>query len=491
MTDQPDIVVLLLDAARADRLSPYGCRRDTTPFLDELAEESTVFERAYSTSIWSLPAYGSFFTGLLPSEHGAVSWGDEIERNSLLEELSERGYRTCAVSPHVLPDGYNIATSFDELIEVTEGNLDARLDGDPVAKYVQDRNQAGGWDSKAAMIRDVLGVTIEERSWETVPNGLRYLVETVKRRRGHWGDDGAATILEEARELLSRDDEPVFLFANFIEPHEDYRPPREYARRFVDDDVSFREMDEAVTTSTVATNLGLTERTERQRRILADLYDAELAYLDDQFRSFYEWLDARDSLDESVLLVFSDHGDLFGEWNVWGHSSRIHNSLCRVPLIIRYPWERPRREPGLTSLQTLHDHLVDIGSSERPGSEALVSDRVFVEYHGLETQYLSRPWTEHGIPVDRVNCYQASVVEGDHRLLWDSQGTVELYEPRTDPDETHDLADERPGVVEELRSAVADRLGTPQERQDAYDGRVDRTVTDREVRRRLEDLGYV
>lgn len=492
MPDPPNVVVLLLDTARADRLSPYGHSRDVTPFLDDLAAESTVFDRAYSSSIWSLPAYGSFFTGELPSEHGAVSWGDSIDRNTLVEGLSDAGYETRAVTPHVLTEGYNISSAFDEVIDVTDRSLGARLADDPVAEYVRHRNQSGGWDSRVGMASDIARTAVETRSWRTLPNGLRYLFERVKQRRGYWTDDGAETILDEARRLFAGADDPLFLFANFIEPHEEYRPPREYARRFVDDDVSFREMHETVATSSVAANLGLERRSERQRRILLDLYDAEMAYIDDQLRSFYEWLDSHGHLDGTVLMVLSDHGDLFGEWGIWGHSSRIHNSLCRVPLIVRYPWEGAGREGGFVSLRALHDHLLEVADADEPSPGSLVTDRAFVEYHGLETQLLGRPWEEHDVSVERENCYQASVFEDEHHLLWDSRDVVELYEPRADPDEGSNVADVHPDVVDELKAEIESRLGTPQSRQRAYDERGEGdTVADSAVQQKLKDLGYM
>ncbi|TVT94423.1 sulfatase-like hydrolase/transferase [Haloferax volcanii] len=77
---QPNIVLLLLDTARADHFGFNGYERNTTPNIDEITEQSIVYENSYSNSIWSLPAYASIFTGELPSEHLAIDWGKSIEK---------------------------------------------------------------------------------------------------------------------------------------------------------------------------------------------------------------------------------------------------------------------------------------------------------------------------------------------------------------------------------------------------------------------------
>ena len=92
----PDILLIVLDAARADRFSSYGYHRQTTPHMDRFAGEGLRFTRAVSTSSWTLPTHASLFTGLLPDEHGTRNqhaW--LIDRfPTLAELLAKRGYRT-------------------------------------------------------------------------------------------------------------------------------------------------------------------------------------------------------------------------------------------------------------------------------------------------------------------------------------------------------------------------------------------------------------
>ena len=71
MKQIPNIIIIVLDTARASNLSPYGYEKDTTPNLAELADEGVVYEKAFTPSPWSLPSHTSLFTGVYPSKHGA------------------------------------------------------------------------------------------------------------------------------------------------------------------------------------------------------------------------------------------------------------------------------------------------------------------------------------------------------------------------------------------------------------------------------------
>jgi arylsulfatase A-like enzyme len=94
----PNVVLVTLDTTRVDRLGPYGSTLGITPHLDQLAGESTVYERAYSTSSWTLPAHASLFTGKFPSSHGArldpegpLSLSDGIAAPARFADLRARG----------------------------------------------------------------------------------------------------------------------------------------------------------------------------------------------------------------------------------------------------------------------------------------------------------------------------------------------------------------------------------------------------------------
>ncbi len=150
--DRPNIVLFVADTFRADNMQAYGGDPETTPFLNALARESLVFERAWGTSSWTLPSQSSLFTGLLPPQHGATLDTRVLPEalTTITEVLSRNGYRTAAItdasflSPrfqldqgfdwfqvHPGPEGWSLATTLRRSLEFQEA-----FDGRPTFLFV-------------------------------------------------------------------------------------------------------------------------------------------------------------------------------------------------------------------------------------------------------------------------------------------------------------------------------------------------------------------
>ncbi|MFT7462289.1 MAG: choline-sulfatase [Pseudohongiellaceae bacterium] len=115
----PNVVVVLVDTLRADRLGAHGSQRNITPKLDALAAQSVVFSRAIAPANWTKPSVASLFTGLYPERHGAVASAARDQSHSALapqlttlaEVLGDAGFDTAAfiTNPHI-----NVAGQFDQ-----------------------------------------------------------------------------------------------------------------------------------------------------------------------------------------------------------------------------------------------------------------------------------------------------------------------------------------------------------------------------------------
>src|SRR3989344_3099616 len=104
MATKPNILLIVMDAVRADSLSCYGYRKKTTPNIDKLAEHGVLFENAFSASGWTPPSHASFFTGNYPSRHGVLKPNLYLDPSNitLAEVLKSNGYKTIAFSsPHI------------------------------------------------------------------------------------------------------------------------------------------------------------------------------------------------------------------------------------------------------------------------------------------------------------------------------------------------------------------------------------------------------
>ena len=119
--DNLNVILIVLDTVRADHMTSYGSKRNTTPFIDSIAKESTLFTNAYSTSCWTLPSHGSLFTGRYAFSHGATQEHLYLEDTytTLAERLSLKDYQTVAFSANPLVgDSTNMLQGFDRNYQV-------------------------------------------------------------------------------------------------------------------------------------------------------------------------------------------------------------------------------------------------------------------------------------------------------------------------------------------------------------------------------------
>ena len=284
-----NVLLVTLDTTRADRLGAYGHPRPTSPNLDALSSEAILFERAYSTSSWTLPAHASLFTGKYPASHGArhdpqgpLVLADAIE--------APRSVRARGMSPQ----------------EPTLAGI--------LAEH--------GWATGAVvggpwLIR-VFGV------------GAGFDFYDDAGMQSHLGRR-ATEITDRAIEWLDRTEEPFFLFLNYFDPHAPYAPPPRFARAFLPPGV-------------------LPDPTALRQA--PALYDGEIRYADDELGRLFRWLRARGLWERTLVVVTADHGELLGERGDWGHERWLWEPLVHVPLIVKPagPGRPGRREVVPVSL---------------------------------------------------------------------------------------------------------------------------------------------
>lgn len=492
---QPNIVVLLLDAARADHVSCYGYDRTTTPFVDELADDGVRYDPAFANSIFSLPSYASLFTGEYPTHHGAVDWNRRVDGNPLVAGLNDRGYETAAVSTHLLSGQFGLAEEFDGLETVAFGPDDRLFEDDPVGDAMAEYANREGFDSEREKYAYFLRTLARRPSLRSVGNGAFAFYRKLRKRYGFWNDDGGADVVDRCERVVDDADEPFFLFANFVETHDPYRPPRSFVTRFLPEDATLSELRSTLDYSSVGATLGRDEITDRQRDILVALYDAEIAYVDELVRRFHECLRENGYADDTVVVVLSDHGDFFGEHGLWGHQGRVYDPVCRVPLVVRYPWETDEPAVGPRELRQLPEHLHALADGNRTTMPPC--EQAFVEYYGWDTQLSFVPWEDRPDAVpESWRGYQCATIDDEYKLVWDATGRIELF-PADDRSELDDVSADNPEAVDERKARIERTLGTPAENHERYRSEEARTEgfdfdeDSDDVRNRLRELGYM
>jgi len=313
---KPNVVVVVLDAHRVDRLGCYGYPRPTSPRLDAFAADAAVFENCISASTWTIPSHASMFTGLLPSEHGA-----DIDHPMLDEKFT-------TMASFLKNDGYEtIALSNNDLINPSSG-------------------LSRGFDRLLfpMSLHEIRGNDIDRFFDETL-YPLGYVNTWLGALTTH--DFGAKYTNQLLSNWLDRRDrrKPFFLFINYFETHSPYRPYLPHRKLFIESerlDASYR-VERAWGKVFEYSLLKRDVLTPFDLQLISDLYDAEVRKLDDSVGELLEIVARRTSLDNTLVIITADHGENLGDHHQLLHTWCVYDSLAHVPLIVRYP---KRLSPG-------------------------------------------------------------------------------------------------------------------------------------------------
>jgi len=420
---RPNVVVYIVDTLRSDSLGSYGNERISTPHIDAVAREGVVFEQATSPSAWTRASVATLLTGVDPPAHGAVDRRDALPHDLLTlgERLRAHGYASAFITsnPNV-GSFFGFGRGFDDIIEL------------------YGRREPGI-------------VRVEELIADS------------------------AQVSASALDWLDRAARPFFLVVLCIDPHSPYTPPDEFDR--------FAGTSPATDIDGSQAALQRRDLTAAHRARIRSLYDAEIAYTDASFGTLVEGLDERGVLDDTLLVVTSDHGEEFWERGMRGHGRSLAEAAIRIPLIIRFP-HSPRvvagsRRTDPAGLDDLVPSVLDLLGL--PRDEALPGRALFGEADPTPT-FASLSLEGHAIAAAR---------EPRWKLVWDlTTDSRALYDLASDPLEQSPVAVEtsRQAIAAEgrLRQAIAQGLADRRTHDDAEVGPLPA-----EIEATLRALGYL
>ena len=288
---------------------------------------------------------------------------------------------------------------------------------------------------------------------------------------------------------------PFFAFVNLIEPHSPYTSgPHLGAFRSHPDNVLKSNHWRAVFA-------GGGELSTDDLEHLSELYDGELRHTDDIVASLISAVEAKGALDDTVVIIASDHGENFGEHDLVDHVFNLYDTTTRIPLVIRFPTvfpAGPNDKP--VQLHDLFPTVLGLAGVKAPASqgvdlatEAIDEERPLLLSYGYPNQAL-HAMGEESAASERLLPYKRrlwAVRVGDMKLIVGDDDSVELYRVSSDPGELDDLArdDAHAATVAELRGVLAGLL--EQYSRDPVDARTTGDPTrDDETIEELRALGY-
>lgn len=465
---RPNVLVVVLDAARRDALEPYGAPAGASPAVAQLAARGAALPEVYATACWTAPSHTSIFTGLMPRAAGlarvpapsACKAGLEPHRERVLTEVLRRaGYATGGVSANLWVADGGFDMGFDEFEAVDTGR-------------VASLGRSG----------------VKER--------VRWLAEAGRAR----ADDGAAQVEGIFGRWIDRPPaQPFFWFVNLIECHSPYLPPRGWG------DVSLLDRLRAAedarryfTLSTIwkACIGGLTvpeETLERMRR----LYAASIQYMDAWLGRLLERLDKARLLDDTLVVVISDHGENFGEGGFLTHAHSLDNRLIHVPFVAAGPGSEALE---INSLADLPRFVAEAAGLEKHPYVDAPPPGVGVAQFDAPTDAdderaigLVKEWGMGDDALERFTMPLTCAVKGDLKLMLRGEEEV-VYDLARDPLELEPIpaaqVGDRAAEIGVLREALAHpsmRVSAPLE--EARQGPSEEELRDIEDRMKL--LGYM
>lgn len=445
---QPSVLLVTIDTLRADRLGCYGWKPARSETIDALAESGIRFTDAHAPSALTCPSHVSILTGMDPFEHGAISnVGTPISPSveSLADYLSSTHETAAFVSGLPLRDEVcGLASRFDH--------------------YDQNFGPLYQLPEPAREIAAVASL-------------LRIAPESVRRQERR--ERRCDRTIDRAIDWIDARKGPWFAWIHLYDPHIPYAPPEKY----ID------------STESPVTGEWYSLSRVQQRELIADpskvarmleLYDGEVAFVDDQLERL---LSAVDSESDLLIAVTSDHGETHGEHDSW-FSRNLHKESLHVPLILRLPnaelagstVDQQVRLIDLTP--TLLDYL-EIPFDEGSGASLIPSTEDPQRTLSLPAYALALYPPGSGREESAFALRKRGL-----KLIWRSdrlrnerrEVTSEfVYDVTIDPDELADLATDPPQTIEELRRELDE--WTHQHAPDA------RELT-QETREGLESLGY-
>lgn len=458
-----NIIVLLFDAFSAYDISLYGYQRKTTPNIDRLAKRAIVYHNHFSSGNFTVPGTASLLTGVLPWSHRALNIGGRVqtsyEDKSIFHAIDN--YYGIAYTHNGF--AYNILKQFSQKIDQfipreslflrSYDNVISSLfnNDDDIASvsWIRDmklREEGSAYSLFLSHFYDDLQDRQIAKLQPRFPRGIP--------EAGEVNSFVLETAIDKLGTLLPKVPRPFLGYFHFLPPHHPYRTENQFFNAFKGDGAKFIEKPAEI----------LARRIYKDQPKTRTEYDEYILYCDEEFGRFYNYLEKSGLLENSWLILTSDHGEMF-ERGINGHGSKVlYQPVIRVPLIIF--------EPGRQSGLDVFDHtnaidmlptLTHLAGTKIP---AWGEGKLLPPFANLDAG--RSIYTVQAIDSDPKKALtQASIVlvKENYKLhyyfgypqLPDGE-TVKLFDIKADPEELTDLYVPKKSTADELLAELKTKL---------------------------------
>ncbi len=458
---RPNILIYTIDTLRADHASLYGYARNTTPFLKKLGASGVVFEDCQAQATWTKSSIASLMTSLYSFTHGIVSDADTIPSGSatLAAQLRSTGYVTASiVSTPFVGRATGLDRGFDYLLEY------------PV------------------VLREVNPLTDRATDSSALNKAVFPWLDRHHR-------------------------EPFFLYAHSTDPHAPYDPPSQFEGVFANPSETaafereysgFRSNHEygggAVINRAMCQRAGIAP--DRFINQAEDRYDGEILHNDRSFELLVDKLKQLGVLENTIVIVLSDHGEEFWDHGWTAHGQSVYEELTHTALLMWNPslFPHPRRISEPVQLIDVMPTILDLLSLKIPAVVEGQSLMPLVRGHAFKRRGLVvssrfgavRP--EGLVPENSTDSF--AITDAHWKFIYRNKAAkagikkVELYDRKTDRTEQHDVSAEHPAEIEKDIATLAQWVDAQNKIRNII-GHTGTTPLDQRTLERLRSLGYL
>jgi arylsulfatase A-like enzyme len=437
-----NIVLITVDALRADHLSCFGYTRNTTPNIDFLANNDVLFLQAISNAPYTKASFVAMLTSTYPLMYGGYTYISE-QRVTIAEILKEKGYSTAAFQSNPwLSTHYGFDKGFDTFEDAFESSKD-KLSKKSIAADKIKKKIKNILNEKSRMY-DLLK-RFYHFSKRIDPLPMPYAsADVINQKAISWLNDNL--------------DDNFFLWMHYMDVHGPYNPPQKCMRQISPIHITKKEI------ARLHAKMFPKETTKNELEMLIDLYDGGIMYTDYSIGLFLDKLKEMGVLDTTLVIITADHGDEFGDHGGFGHGGgnravKTYDELLHVPLIIKCPGIGENvKIKDQVSLLSLAPTIVDIlnipevenfqGKSLLPLIKGRGSGEDCIISEALQAEYINKPQNTD----KKIISYRTE----NWKYIYTDQ--CELYDLRNDPKEKENIVDKEVEKAEEFKSKIVQHI---------------------------------
>jgi arylsulfatase A-like enzyme len=397
----PNVLLIILDAVRAQSMQVYGYAGENTPELSRFASEGAVFENAMATAPWTLPMHATLLSGRYPTTL-PTDWLVPLDDSTRLiqEYLRERGYVTGGFTANL---GYTSRES-----GLTRGFI----------RYVDFRRTLTETLLAAPLLQSDLVRDLRNAARNRSPGGMlaaiaRFQWSSSDRYQAHHRKPADIIVNQFLDWDGTRQGRPWFAMLNFYDAHLPYKPQAPFDTMFVEPGHGG--------------------------------YEGAIATIDRELGRLFETLQSRGMLDSTIVIVTSDHGEMFGKHGIIEHGSHLYLKLIRIPLIVRYPARVPAgvRVAPTVSVRDMAATILDLTGA--PDPRAFPGHSLAETWDGSGTTNRSPAVAAVGLSAPRrrdapMYWRYVSIVTDSLHYIENGDGVPFLFDYRVDPEEDRNIA---------------------------------------------------